>query len=155
VDTVGVKLELSYGPLARLAAVGPAGIEPATSGGVSPALYEVSRRLRIVTSWYPQESNLGLPGFNRALGPFQLGHRKCPLWADMSGPGGTRTLMYLLARQAPVQIWLQALGSGGRIRTPNLLLNRELPVHFGLHRIASRPKESNLTSLAAPGLRPG
>lgn len=67
------------------------------------------------------------------------------------GPGGIRTLIYLFAGQAPVQIRLQAhgqqsLGSGGRIRTSYLLLNGELPIPLGF--TGSRPDPRNRTSPA-------
>lgn len=117
-------------------------------------------------AWYPQESNLGLSGFNRALGPLQLGHRafaggesagvaeQLPSnpW-DCRGPGGIRTLILRLAKpmlvlfsyrpsvaagsaelsplQFPSETAAQSARSGGRIRTSNLLLNRELPNRLG------------------------
>lgn len=99
--------------------------------------------------WHPQESNLGLSGFNRALGPLQLGHRafaggesagvaeQLPSnpW-DCRGPGGIRTLILRLAKPMLVLFSYRpsvaiASRSGGRIRTSNLLLNRELPNRLG------------------------
>ena len=84
------------------------------------------------------------------LGHFSLG-TACPPTADSRGPGGIRTLIYLFAGQAPVQIRLQAhgqqsLGSGGRIRTSYLLLNGELPIPLGF--TGSRPDPRNRTSPA-------
>ena len=139
---------------------------PVDQVGVEPTCSSLSeRRLDRSASglwWYPQESNLVLPGFNRALVPVQLEHLEWTWWESNPQPSPCKGVALPVGATGPGCRDHQGSGahdsgSEGRGRTSTLLLNRELLCrlsYLGMWRLR-RPYRWRESNPHRPGSKPG